>query len=507
MYGVSCVRQEWAEQRIDLSAWKGQANVRIRFYVESDGNLTDDGWSINDIAVEDRLPGAVWNMPFSDCFEAGLSNWINGGWVTSTNTPAEGTVCARDLPSRWTPASTESCLTLGRELNLSGPVPPLLTLWARGIHGANDWGQLYVRLSKDGGLTWYDLTGSMAVASGWARFQYTIPTDYCTNGIRLQVRSYAYGAELEKSFHLDAVGIGGQTPSAPMLASPVNGETVPVLRPTLTVRNAVDYQSDPLSYRFEVYSNANLSAESLVAQNPAIASGASMTSWQIDAELADAGQYWWRCRVTDSGNNEGAWSETGTFFVNFGNMPPEAPIIISPYADFVLPDANGYLVWFASDDPDNGDAVTGYQIQIATDAAFTNVLVDADAAAQPSVALARFNTLPGYEALVLNARYYWRVRAFDLWDSPSDWSSTPFIYGALSSAPYEPVTITGLSLINGTVSLTWTPSEHPVRIEYTPSLSSPQWTVVPGATGLQTMGITVDAVPNTPQGFYRVIVE
>jgi len=30
---------------------------------------------------------------------------------------------------------------------------------------------------------------------------------------------------------------------------------------------------------------------------------------------------------------------------------------------------------------------------------------------------------------------------------------------------------------------------------------------VPGATGLQTMGITVDAVPNTPQGFYRVIVE
>ena len=52
------------------------------------------------------------------------------------------------------------------------------------------------------------------------------------------------------------------------LVSPKGGVTVTVVRPALVVTNAVDTQSDPLTYSFEVYTNADLSAASLVAQNP-----------------------------------------------------------------------------------------------------------------------------------------------------------------------------------------------------------------------------------------------
>jgi hypothetical protein len=506
VYGVSGTRGEWAEQRIDLSLWRGQANLRIRFYVESNSAYAEDGWAVDDIAVEEHVPGSAHALPFSERFEAGLAGWIGGGWVASTNAPFEGAGCARDLPSRWTPVNTESWLTLGRELDLSGTASPQITLWARGNRGREDCGRLYVRLSKDGGLTWLDLSGVLAVVSGWTRFQYTVPAPYCLNNIRLQLRSYAYAYELEKAFYVDAIGIGVQTPGVPILATPAQGMTVTVLRPMLTVTNAIDYQSDPLTYHFEVYTNAALSAESLVAENPAIASGAETTSWQLDTDLPDETQYWWRCRVTDSGNNVGAWSEAETFFVGLVNAPPEAPLIVSPYADATLPDASGYFVWFASADPDTGDEVVGYQIQIAADAGFTNVLVEGSAAAQPSAILVQANDLPGYDAVALNARYYWRVRAYDLWDEPSAWTASSFIYGTLPDAPRpDPVTITDLTIVNGWVSLTWTASANPVRIEQTPSLTNPQWTPVPGAEGLSQASHSFNVISNASQGFFRVV--
>ncbi len=167
-----------------------------------------------------------------------------------------------------------------------------------------------------------------------------------------------------------------------------------MLRPeALVVENAVDNQSDLLTYRFEVYTNAVMSAEALVAQTPASPAALGRPLGRSTLTFPTVRKVWWRCRATDNNENIGPWSATATFVVNLVNHAPTAPEIISPYAGATMPDANGYFIWFANEDSDPGDAITGYQLQIASDETFTNILVTAVIAPQPSTLLAQMRNV------------------------------------------------------------------------------------------------------------------
>ena len=94
-YGVyeSAPRTGWREQQIDLSEFKGRANVRIRFRVATDGATPGDGWFIDDLSVtENTLAGTPQTLPMQEGFESGLANWVSAGWITSDAVSAkEGT--------------------------------------------------------------------------------------------------------------------------------------------------------------------------------------------------------------------------------------------------------------------------------------------------------------------------------------------------------------------------------------------------------------------------------
>ena len=135
-------------------------------------------------------------------------------------------------------------------------------------------------------------------------------------------------------------------------------------RPTLTVLNAIDFQSDPLTHQFEVYADAALTQ--LVAQVPSVASGTATTSWQVDVDLPDNAPYWWRARASD-GMNTGPWCDPVVFNINEFNNPPLAVSIAGPVNDSLIFDGDGLLVWIQSDDPDLGDDILDYQIQIDHD--------------------------------------------------------------------------------------------------------------------------------------------
>ena len=511
VYSVRETRTVWREQQIDLSRWKGRHTVYIRFRLGTDGNTVNDGWAIDDVAIREHAPQpAVMSM--HERFEDDLGRWLNGGWAASAVSPYEGGACALNHESQIVQANTDSWLVYGGTLDLSAATADAkVTLWARGWRGYSNYGQLFVKLSKDGGLNWLDLSGIIAATETWTRFQYAIPAEYRTAGVRLAVESYASRYDLDSKLFIDALGIGGEAPGAPVPAAPTYGAIVAALRPQLVVTNASDAQSDALTYSFEAYTNASFSASALVAQTPAIAGGDGTTAWQVDADLPDGAQIWWRCRAADAGGHTGPWSATATFHVGLVNSPPSAPQLIAPSQGATIPDASGYFVWFASADPDGGDAVTAYRLQISADSAFTNILIAADIAPQPSTLLVQLGALPGQSALLPDALYHWRVQALDTYGEASEWTASTFVYGTLDTTPEEPPVIdppvlTDISIGGGRITLQWTAAGHPVWIERTASLANPQWTTVTGATNLLGGSYTMDMPENEPAGFYRVVI-
>ncbi|WP_155324681.1 carboxypeptidase regulatory-like domain-containing protein [Desulfosarcina ovata] len=114
------------------------------------------------------------------------------------------------------------------------------------------------------------------------------------------------------------VNTANDAPSAPALKNPGQSAWVSVLTPQLCLAGGQDTDGDTLTYRFEVYADANL--ESLAAW-----SETGETTWTVGNALSDRATYYWRARATDEGGLEGNWSETGTFYVKEEEQPePEA---------------------------------------------------------------------------------------------------------------------------------------------------------------------------------------
>jgi bacillopeptidase F (M6 metalloprotease family)/fibronectin type 3 domain-containing protein len=505
-YVVTGERTEWADQQIDLSEWAGQPNVRIRFYLYSDGSLTADGWQIDDLSVTEHTSVAQ-SLPLYERFEAGATNWLKGGWVVNTNEAYEGAASAESLPIPFSPAFSDIFASYGRTLNLSGSTAPQLTLWAKGID--DGYSRLYVQLSNNGGRTWTDISGDMDAKPGlWKQFQFAVPAAFQVDGVRLRLRAYTHSSDRATQFFVDRLAIGEVIPSAPIPQSPADGAVVSVLSPTLTVINAVDIMDDNGSYEFEVYTTAALSTNSLVTRLPVKAAGDGTTSWQVDVAMQDGEQYWWRSRATSSSGQLSEWSATNTFHVVLVNNAPSVPGILSPYGGATLPDETGSFIWMGSTDSDAGDAVAEYQLEIAATDSFAEVLLSAVETEDSLVGVMALNAFSGYESLPLNAGYFWRIRAVDSHGLGSAWAVEPFVYGELKKEPdvIDPVTITDISIAGDVIRLEWSASAYAADVEFTSTLNPVNWQPVMSAQNIQTNYVVLNSPTNSPQGFFRVLV-
>ncbi len=263
---------------------------------------------------------------------------------------------------------------------------------------------------------------------------------YQVSNLRLRFRVYGNHGGDDNIF-LDNIAVGEQTPAAPTLNAPAMGNSEDTVRPTLVVTNAVDFQSDPMTYHYQVFDDSGLT--NIVAEVPAVAGGIGTTSWISDVDLLTDTQYWWRCRATDDGDHTGPWMETATFFVQLTDHPPTVPVLVAPSDGGELGDLNGRLTWLESTDPDedNGDFVASYRVQVDDDPAFGSVEIDvagitlaSKATGAISVTLAE---LEGSGALATGTLYHWRVNAKDSHGVASDWSAGPtrFVFGSDETAP------------------------------------------------------------------------
>jgi fibronectin type 3 domain-containing protein len=506
VYGITGAQTNGVNKEIDLSQWKDQPNLRIRFHLITDGSGTDDGWYIDEVTVVDRgvqmLP-----VPFYDGFENGLTNWLESVWVTSTNTPFAGSNLVVFAPTHMRP-EVQSRLPLAGAMDLSLSTNPLVTFRVRGVLGP--YAALKFQVSSSGGLSWSDLW-VVSYDSGWNTNQWQSHVyslvNHRTADVRFRFLVYSYHySHAPISLAIDHFSVGETTPGAPSLFSPANYANTPSIRPTLIVNNAFDPDFDPLTYRFEVYGDEGLS--NLLAQVPAVASGIDRSTWQVDVNLANSQQYWWRCRASDA-SNTGPWMATATFFINETNSPPGTVLIAGPPKGATLRTAQGTLSWYPTTDPDAGDDIRSYHIQIDPDPAFPAPLVD-DAnllvGTAPSgsywTVSRSLSEMQGWEQLTMISNYYWRIRAQDTRFKWSDWSAPGqwFIYGVPAPDPYRME-----MSANGSLTFYWDVGTENFYVWHSPSLVSQNWNVIAGP--LDQNQITLGPPTGTTEGYYRVTGE
>jgi hypothetical protein len=138
--------------------------------------------------------------------------------------------------------------------------------------------------------------------------------------------------ELKKSANPLSPTVAGPLPgvhiSTPKMVDPAPGAKVEVDKQpiTLTVENATTNGVRPLTYVFDVASDANFANK--VFSRSGIAPGDGRTSVKLPSPLATGRTYYWRARAED-GANTGAFAGTASFDI-YTPIVVGAPVLVSP---------------------------------------------------------------------------------------------------------------------------------------------------------------------------------
>ncbi|WP_225408336.1 endopeptidase [Stigmatella hybrida] len=176
-------------------------------------------------------------------------------------------------------------------------------------------------------------------------------------------------------------------PAVPALSTPASGSTGVEPAPVLDWADA----ANATAYDVQVATDAAFTT--VVAS----ATGLTASTWTVSPALAANTAYSWRVRSSNSCGGASTWSAARTFTTR-GCVSLAAPVAQSPANNATGVGLAAVLDW------SDVTGATGYQVQVATDAAFTSVV----ASATPTAST--WTVSPG---LASNTAYYWRVRAND----------------------------------------------------------------------------------------------
>jgi hypothetical protein len=121
------------------------------------------------------------------------------------------------------------------------------------------------------------------------------------------------------------VNTANDAPGAPALYTPLDGETIATFTPTLSVANAVDPDSDVLTYDFEIYNGSTV-----VWSRTGVPQDLSgKTSAAVTTALLDKMNYQWRARAYD-GDRYGPWMTMAAFTVHVQQVGINVEIEVVP---------------------------------------------------------------------------------------------------------------------------------------------------------------------------------
>jgi fibronectin type 3 domain-containing protein len=216
-------------------------------------------------------------------------------------------------------------------------------------------------------------------------------------------------------------------PDPPTLVSPGNGAAATTTSLTMSWSAAARASS----YDLEVALDAGFS------NIRASAFGLTSTSHQVD-NLLPLTQYFWRVKA----NNAGGSTISGTWQFTTRPAIPAVPVLVAPLNGATGVPLTPTLTW----NPSSG--AVGYQMQIATSNAFTPPLTYEQSTTGTSLT-------PPIMTLQYGTGYYWRVRAYNFYDTSAyaSWAFTTTI--AVPNAPQILSPSNGAQNQSPTLTLVW----------------------------------------------------
>ena len=200
--------------------------------------------------------------------------------------------------------------------------------------------------------------------------------------------------------------VPGVTITAPAVVAPTGGSKIAVDKQpvTLTVANAETNFVRPLTYVFEVATDANFNNK--VFSRTGIAPGdGGRTSMRLPDPLAPERSYFWRARAED-GANTGPFTAAISFDV-FTPIVIEVPGLVSPAANATINTIHPSFVISNAKRSGPVGAIT-YLIEVADSETFANKVATWTVPEQPNQ-----TTLTIPVDLAYAKVYYWHVRAYD----------------------------------------------------------------------------------------------
>lgn len=206
-------------------------------------------------------------------------------------------------------------------------------------------------------------------------------------------------------------------PTTPAQQSPVAGSEVASSSPALVIQNASDADGDALTYTVILSQG-----EEVVLEMSVPAATGETTTAVVSTELAENAAFSWTVQASD-GKDVSAVSAAANFVVNAVEEAPSTPELSAP-ANGTSIDGLDTISWTESTDPDPNDLNISYQVEVALDEAFGQV-VAAESLTTTELAL---GALTAYGDLVDGTTYFWRVTAQDdtLMSAPS--AAGQFVY-------------------------------------------------------------------------------
>ncbi len=229
------------------------------------------------------------------------------------------------------------------------------------------------------------------------------------------------GATDLQEYNFGTNPITEQQPAQPVIVSPDNIE-VTSLQPELALTNPSQHAGFPVSYEFEVYSDAAMTE--LITS----ASVANL-SWAVNAALSDNTNYYWRARAI-SATLFSSWVNA-EFFVNTSNDAPGAFNISYPQDGIWVSTFTPTLSVTNSIDID-GDTLS-YQFKVYAD---TNLIAASGSLLENSNGITSWTV---DTPLLENNIYLWRAIVTDEHGLSTISSSEPMIFiNTMNDAPETP---------------------------------------------------------------------